>query len=194
MTPSLFFSQQIQNILLILMITYCGFIIPYPKMHPWFQWIFWTNPLTYALMALVNNEISGLDFSCNQTAIPYGPTYTDPAYRVCSSLGTPGNLNINGDDYLNYGLAFYPQYTSLWVIVVFLFWIFFTICNCLAMQLLEWTGGGYTKKVYKYGKAPKGGKSTIRSHSHLVHFARVSQKVVFSPLHDHQLTVPFSYG
>lgn len=46
LTPSLFLAQQFQNMLLIAMITYGGFAIPYPKMKPWFQWFFWINPIT----------------------------------------------------------------------------------------------------------------------------------------------------
>jgi ABC-type multidrug transport system permease subunit len=46
-TPSLFLAQQIQNVFLQFLIMYTGFIIPYEKMPPWFQWIFWINPLAY---------------------------------------------------------------------------------------------------------------------------------------------------
>lgn len=36
-----------------------------------------------------------------------------------------------------------------------MFWILFTVVNMAAMEWLDFTGGGYTHKVYKRGRAPK---------------------------------------
>lgn len=121
LTPSLFIAQQIQSVLLIAMIAYCGFIIPYPKMKPWFQWFYWINPLTqvfavvigaysfrYCLSSLIINEISGNTFSCEDTAVPNGANYTNNTFRSCTSMSgtsTPGELEIIGDIYLQYVLC-----------------------------------------------------------------------------------------
>jgi hypothetical protein len=112
----------------------------------------------YALKSVVINEVAGLTFSCNDSAIPYGNNYTDPDFRVCPFPGAlPGDLVIYGDDYLVSELNYDPELQVLWIFVVVALWLLFTFCNCLAIEFLEFTGGGYTRKVYKRGKAPKAG-------------------------------------
>lgn len=41
------------------------------------------------------------------------------------------------------------------IIAVLLFWIFFTVVNALAVEKIEWTHGGFMRRLYKRGKAPK---------------------------------------
>jgi ABC-type multidrug transport system ATPase subunit/ABC-type multidrug transport system permease subunit len=41
------------------------------------------------------------------------------------------------------------------IIAVLLFWIGFTIINALAVEKIEWTHGGFQRRLYKRGKAPK---------------------------------------
>jgi hypothetical protein len=104
------------------------------------------------------NEVGGVEFSCNDTAIPYGDNYTEPEYRVCpNGQNFGGELVVDGTAFLE-SLDFTPSHMSADVAVAFGFWVLFTFLNCVALQYFEWTGGGYTKKVYKPGTAPKKGK------------------------------------
>jgi ABC-type multidrug transport system permease subunit len=52
-TSSFFLSTQITGILLVALVTYTGYVIPYDKMHPWLFWIYWINPITYCYKALL---------------------------------------------------------------------------------------------------------------------------------------------
>ena len=64
-------------------------------------------------------------------------------------------LQVRGEDYL---ISYYDYDTSqmsLDIIVVLLFWLFYICLNCAAMELYDLEGGGYTRQVYKRGKAPK---------------------------------------
>ncbi|KYR00643.1 ABC transporter G family protein [Tieghemostelium lacteum] len=153
---SMYIAQNILIVFLIFMVTYAGYAIPYDKMHPWFQWFFWVNPFAYAFKALMANEFMGMDFECELSAIPYGPSYNQSDYRVCPMVGgVQGELYLTGEAYLDKTLSFKTSDRALNTIVVYLFWILFTIMNCVAMEIFDWTGGGYTHKVYKPGKAPK---------------------------------------
>lgn len=171
--PSIFIAQELQNIIIATMIMYTGFVIPYSQMKPWFQWFHWVDPLTYVfffffcargaltgirygLRGLIINEVADNRYFCNDSAVPFGPEYTDPAYRTCpQGIGKPGQLWIDGNDYLD-SIEFTPHLLPLFVFVIIFYWALFTVLNCIAVELLEFTGGGYTKKVYKAGKAPKG--------------------------------------
>eukprot|EP01117_Protostelium_nocturnum_P006317 TRINITY_DN227_c0_g2_i2.p1 TRINITY_DN227_c0_g2~~TRINITY_DN227_c0_g2_i2.p1 ORF type:complete len:1432 (-),score=505.14 TRINITY_DN227_c0_g2_i2:66-4361(-) len=157
-TPSLYVAQQFMTIVLILMICYSGYLIPRPKMRPWLGWIYWVNPFAYAFKALFSNEMRNLTFQCEGPGgvIPYGPgVYDNPTYQICALAGArPGELTVAGRAYLATAYEFNVDQQALDGIVVFLFWILFTIINMIAMEYLEFTGGGYTHHVYKRGKAP----------------------------------------
>ncbi|EGG25222.1 hypothetical protein DFA_03470 [Cavenderia fasciculata] len=155
---SLYIAQNIMSVYLIFMLTFGGYIIPYPKIQevPWFGWFFWINPVAYAFKALMANEFRDTTFDCTSSAIPAGPGYTDPAYRVCPIPGgSPGQMSITGEAYLDYALGFKIDDRALNVCVVYLWWLLFTAMNMWAMEKFDWTSGGYTHKVYKPGKAPK---------------------------------------
>lgn len=104
------------------------------------------------------NEISGNTFDCTETAIPFGDTYTNDTFRTCAmGPSEPGQLYVLGDSYLEETLNFNTSLLTLYIFVILCMSILFTTLNMLAMEFLEFTGGGYTKKVYKAGKAPKEG-------------------------------------
>ncbi|KAN0008641.1 hypothetical protein ACTFIU_009368 [Dictyostelium citrinum] len=158
-SPSLYISQNVMNVLLIFMITYCGYTIPKPKMHPWFAWFYWANPFSYAFKALMANEFGDLEFDCHDTAIPFDPTNPtryDNRYRVCSAPGAvEGILNVTGKDYMKDYLHFRSDDRTQNIFITYLWWVLFIAMNMFAMEYFDWTGGGYSHKVYKKGKAPK---------------------------------------
>eukprot|EP01132_Coremiostelium_polycephalum_P003857 gene3857-4808_t len=157
--PSLYIAQNTANVILIFMVTYTGYTIPYEKMHPWFQWFFWVNPFSYCFKSLMANEFKGQVYDCSESAIPAGPNYmneTFTPYRVCPVEGAiAGESFITGERYLDTNLNFKTSDRSLNVVVCYLFWLLFIVINMAAMEYFDWTSGGYTHKVYKKGKAPK---------------------------------------
>ncbi|KAK9762438.1 hypothetical protein K7432_011818, partial [Basidiobolus ranarum] len=155
-SPSIYVAFQLTGVVLITLITYCGFSIPYNKMHPWLYWIYWIDPYAYAFKALFTNEMRGLKFPCVGPGLaPSGPGYTDAAHQVCVLAGAkPGELFVTGDAYLESAYGYLTSQMSLDIIAVLLFWLFFVACNMLAMEKINWVTGGFVKKVYKAGKAP----------------------------------------
>jgi ABC-type multidrug transport system ATPase subunit len=157
LSPSLYLSQQFMGLLFVLLLTYVGYFPPKDKMEPWLGWIFWIDPFAYAYKALFSNEMKGLVFQCAADShVPIGPNYTDPAYRVCNLPGArPGDTSVRAEVYLKEVYQFDVDQLPIDIIAVLLFWIFFTIINAIAVEKLEWTHGGFMRRLFKAGKAPK---------------------------------------
>jgi len=160
-SKSIYISQQALTVLLILLLTYTGYTLPVKTMHPWLKWVYYINPFAYAFKGLFSNEMTGLIFDCSQTgAVPSGPTYTDAAYRVCALPGSqPGATTVLGDTYLSEQYGFDTADMTIDFIIVLAFWIGFILINCVILELIDYSGGGYTRKVFKRGKAPKNNAS-----------------------------------
>ncbi|KAG0330231.1 hypothetical protein BGZ99_007092 [Dissophora globulifera] len=153
-------ASRNSGLILLALILYSGYMIPYQGMHPWFIWIFWINPLAYAFKALMSNEMRGLKFDCiGSNIIPHGPTYTDLQYQVCTVAGSkPGQTMVDGSDYL---YAAYRYKTSqLWfdILAVVCFWLLFVVITCLALEKIEFGKGGFSTNVFKKGTTVAGNK------------------------------------
>lgn len=96
-------------------------------------------------------------FTCDSDShIPMGATYNNSLYRVCSLPGAlPGETFVRGEVYLKEVYDFDVDTLSIDIIAILLFWILFTVINAIAVEKLEWTHGGFMRKLYKRGKAPK---------------------------------------
>lgn len=84
-------------------IVYTGFLIPKKKMHPWFVWIYWINPLSYSFESLLSSQFHGKVIQCaGSNLIPNGSNYTDPAYQACAGVpgAVQGATSLTGDEYL----------------------------------------------------------------------------------------------
>ncbi|KAK5575307.1 hypothetical protein RB653_010565 [Dictyostelium firmibasis] len=159
-TPSLFTAQNLMNFVFIFEVNYFGYSQTPDKMHSWFKWTYYINPLAYAFKSLMVNEFKGLEFSCFESAIPFDPinntTYSDFNHRICPIPGSvEGSLFVKGEDYLSNALQINNGHRSLDVVTIYLFWLFYIALNIFAVEYFDWTSGGYTHKVYKRGKAPK---------------------------------------
>ncbi|KAI7870736.1 ABC-2 type transporter-domain-containing protein [Spinellus fusiger] len=152
-----FTASQFSSILMIACLVYCGYQIPYKSMHPWLFWIYWINPLAYGYKAILSNEFTGKDFSCEGlNSVPYGPSYTDQAYKACIIKGSDlGASFVSGDRYLSevYGYETWQRWINF--VAVILFFLLFTTMTALAMEYVDLQRQGSITKVYKKGKAPK---------------------------------------
>ncbi|KAG0380213.1 hypothetical protein BGX24_009550 [Mortierella sp. AD032] len=158
-------ATKYSGVILLAMILYSGYLVPYQAMHPWFIWIFWINPLAYAFKALMSNEMSGLRFSCDVPyLIPNGPEYTDLANQVCTMAGAkPGRDYVEGPDYLYSSFRYKVSEMWLNVLAVFLFWVLFTALTSWAMEVKEFGKGGFSTNVFKRPSKNSGGASRTSS-------------------------------
>ena len=146
-------ASRNSGLILLALILYSGFMIPYQSMHPWFIWFFWINPLAYAFKALISNEMKGLKFDCTgSTMIPYGPTYTSLENQICSLAGSKaGSVYVDGSDYLMAGYRYNTSQMWLDFLAVVLFWLFFVSVTCFALEKIEFGKGGFSTNVFKKG-------------------------------------------
>ncbi|KAI9007573.1 ABC-2 type transporter-domain-containing protein [Phycomyces nitens] len=158
-TSSFFLASQLAGVMLVAIVGYVGYSIPYPKMHPWLYWIYWANPLSYGYKALLVNEMNGQEYSCDGpgNSVPFGPGYENWENKVCTMVGgVPGESFVKGENYLLQGLTYRPW--EAWApdfIVVIAFFLLFTAICALAMEYIDSSNGGNTTKFYVPGKAPK---------------------------------------
>ncbi|KAI9009602.1 ABC-2 type transporter-domain-containing protein [Gaertneriomyces semiglobifer] len=160
-SKSYFSASQAANIILIAALVYNGFLVTLDKMHPWFKWISYLNPLFYGHRALLINEMRGLVFPCTgYQAVPFDAPgtnfYTNDLYRTCTMKGQRGpELVVLGQDYIADTYGYTDSQLNISIIANLLFWFLYIILNCLAMEFVDLVEGGYTRQVYKKGKAPK---------------------------------------
>jgi hypothetical protein len=64
--------------------------------------------------------------------------YVDPAFRVCALPGSqPGATELKGETYLKNVYDFNVSERSLDIVVVLLFWIFFTVINYWLVEKID---------------------------------------------------------
>lgn len=96
-------------------------MIPLVGTAPWFQWITYTNPISYAYESIAINEFSGRSFPC-ANLVPSGSSYigTDTHNRVCSIVGSIARFEeVLGNIYIELVFGFQPIH--LWRYVISLY-------------------------------------------------------------------------
>lgn len=132
-----------------------GYLIPFQKMHPWFRWIFYLNPSSYAFEALMASEFTGLQLDCVEpNYIPYGPSYPDAAspYRGCSVPGSNGDM-ISGADYISEQYSYSSGHIWRSFGVIIGFWLFFIFLTAVGFELRN-SQSGSSVLLYKRGSTP----------------------------------------
>ncbi|CCM03954.1 uncharacterized protein FIBRA_06107 [Fibroporia radiculosa] len=102
------------GVLMLFLVLYTGFPIPVPYMIRALSWITYINPLKYGFEALMVNEFSTLEASC-ETLVPSGPGYESVsiANQGCAVVGSvAGSATVSGIRYVE--LAYGFTYKHLW--------------------------------------------------------------------------------
>ncbi|KAI9702843.1 MAG: hypothetical protein M1836_008057 [Candelina mexicana] len=149
-------ATRITGVAIQALIVYTGYLIPPTKMHPWFKWLMWINPVQYGFEALMSNEFYNLDIQCEPPyLVPQGPGAA-PRYQSCLIQGSqPGQTSVNGADYIR--TAFTYTRAHLWrnVGIIFGFWIFFVLLTAIGMEIQKPNKGGGAVTIFKRGQVPK---------------------------------------
>jgi ATP-binding cassette subfamily G (WHITE) protein 2 (SNQ2) len=123
-----------------------GYLIQYQSEQVWLRWIFYINALGLGFSALMMNEFSRLDLTCEGASlIPYGPGYDDINSQVCTLAGSQAGSNtVSGTDYIK--LAFSYDVKDLWrnwgIMVVLI--VGFLLANAFLGEFIKWGAGGRT--------------------------------------------------
>ncbi|KAH7271712.1 hypothetical protein B0J15DRAFT_509767 [Fusarium solani] len=104
------------------------------KMHPWFVWIFWINPMAYGFDALLSNEFHNKIIPCvGPNLVPSGPSFNNADHQACAGVGgaRPGQNFVTGDDYLA-SLSY--SHSHLWrnFGIVWAWWALFVAITVIA--------------------------------------------------------------
>lgn len=113
-------------------------------MHPWFRWLSFINPATYAYAALIGSDINGMEISCVEPQyVPYGDGYDSSAYRSCTMQGSlMGSSLVDGGTYLQTEYGTVTQHPWGNVGIVIGFWIFFSIMTAVGFEVNLQGGAG----------------------------------------------------
>ena len=156
LVTSLDIATRITGVAIQALIVYTGYLIPPTKMHPWFKWLMYINPVAYGFESLMVNQFSYLDIPCVAPfLVPEGPRAT-PQYQSCTIQGSqPGQTSVQGANYLE--TAFSYSRAHLWrnIGILFGFWIFFVALTMLGQELQKPNAGGGAVTIFKRGQAPK---------------------------------------
>ncbi|KAF2760458.1 hypothetical protein EJ05DRAFT_450171 [Pseudovirgaria hyperparasitica] len=165
--PNFEAASKVSGFAIAAIATYAGYMIQKPQMHPWFVWIFWINPMSYAFDALLSNEFRGQNIDCaGPNLVPLGQSYTDKANQACTGIrGAPiGATSLTGDEYLG-SLSFNPD--RIWgnIGVVLAWWVFYTVLTIVFTS--------------RWKSASDGGRSLLvpRETVHLVRERRTGEDI-----------------
>ncbi|KAF2396877.1 ABC drug exporter AtrF [Trichodelitschia bisporula] len=147
-------ATRVTGVAIQALVVYTGYLIPPRKMHPWFSWLRWINPVQYGFEALMANEFYSLDIQCEPPyLVPMVPN-ASPRYQSCALAGSnPGSNVVRGSDYIK--TAFGYSRGHLWRNFGFIcaFFGFFVALTALGMELQKPNKGGGGVVVYERGQA-----------------------------------------
>ncbi|CAI6318503.1 unnamed protein product [Periconia digitata] len=153
---SLDVATRITGVAIQALVVYTGYLIPPTKMHPWFSWLRWINPVQYGFEALMANEFYNLELQCTPPYIVPQLPNAQTQYQSCALQGSqPGSLTVNGADYIS--VAFQYSRSHLWRNFGFIcaFFIFFVVLTAVGMEIQKPNKGGGAVTIFKRGQVPK---------------------------------------
>lgn len=157
-------ATRITGVAIQALIVYTGYLIPPSKMHPWFSWLRWINPVQYGFECLMANEFYNLEIQCvAPNLVPAGPGVA-PENQGCTIQGsTPGSAVVQGADYIQ--VAFQYSRSHLWRNVGFIcaFFVFFLALTAVGMEIQKPNKGGGAVTIYKRGQAPKSVEAAMQT-------------------------------
>ncbi|KAJ5683807.1 uncharacterized protein N7477_000152 [Penicillium maclennaniae] len=130
-------ASKISGLLISATVLYTGYMIQYPKMHGWFIWLFWIDPIAYSFESLMGNEFHDKTIDCvGSNLIPNGPGYNDTNHQSCAGISgaIPGEVSLTGDEYLK---ALSYSHGHVWrnFGVVWCWWLLFVLITVVATNL-----------------------------------------------------------
>ncbi|KAK8157656.1 LOW QUALITY PROTEIN: ABC-2 type transporter-domain-containing protein [Phyllosticta citrichinensis] len=141
-------ATRVTGVVVQAVVVYTGYLIPPRKMHRWFGWICWLNPIQYGFESLMANEFYNLDIACEPPyLVPSGVPNAEPQYQTWQT-------SVAGADYV--AVAFDYFHSHLWknLGIICVFFVILVVVNATCMELLRPNRGGRSVTVYKRGEAP----------------------------------------
>ena len=153
-TQTLAQCMAISGFLVLALVTYAGFVLPAPDMHPWFKWISYINPLFYAFEALLVNQAHDTEYPCAGLVPPY-PGLTGEIF-VCPVPGAvAGQTDVSGDDWFetSYGYSYSHLWRNLGILLGFFFFFLLTYLLATEMKVQSFVGPDVLVFLRRRGRA-----------------------------------------
>ncbi|GAA6062867.1 hypothetical protein JCM10212_000789 [Sporobolomyces blumeae] len=139
-------ASRLASIIITLMITYSGYLIPRADQQRFLFWISYINPLQYGFAAAMASEFRRLNLFCDSDYIlPHNIAGQLPQYpstlgpnQVCTLAGSvPGQAYVSGADYINasFGYLVSEQWRNWGICLVF--FVGFNIIQALLAESLS---------------------------------------------------------
>lgn len=163
---SLDIATRITGVAIQALVVYTGYLIPPSKMHPWFSWLRWINPIQYGFEGLLTNEFYNLEIQCTPPYIVPQIPGAQEQYQSCALQGnTPGSLTVSGANYIQ--VAFQYSRSHLWrnFGIICAFFIFFVALTAFGMEIQKPNKGGGAVTIYKRGQVPRAVEKEMESKS-----------------------------
>lgn len=148
-------------VFILALIIYTGFTIPIRDMHPWFRWINYVDPVSYAFESLMINEFHGRKIPCS-TFIPTGPAYANvsPDQKICSVTGAAaGADSVDGDTYLAVNFDYYHSHLWRNYGILIALMIFGLVVYLVATEYVSAKRSKGEVLLFPRGKVPASGSS-----------------------------------
>ncbi|KLJ09917.1 ATPase [Blastomyces silverae] len=144
------------GIALNLLVFYIGYVIPKQALlddSPWFGWLLYVNPLSYAFEAVLGNEFSDRVMECSpEQLVPLG-TNVDPKYQGCSLPGSQlGSNTVSGARYLDFSFQFSRSHLWRNFGIVVAFTIAYIAITAIAAEVFPFATEGGGALVFKKSK------------------------------------------
>lgn len=152
-------AARLASVLISIMVTYTGYMIPVFAMKRWLFWLFYLNPLSYGYEAIFANEFSRISFTCDSSYIvprnvpSAGITgFPDQVgqYQLCTLPGSVvGQSVVSGSAYAQ--TAFQYTKAHIWrnYGILLGFFVFFMLLQCLLIEYLSHGANSLSVVVYK---------------------------------------------
>jgi ATP-binding cassette, subfamily G (WHITE), member 2, SNQ2 len=115
------------------------------------------TPVPFAYENIMAAEFHNRLFPCQpESVIPAGAAYNEPQFQACASRGsTPGQLNINGNEYLQseFGFAYSNVGRNYGILLVFTFG--FLAINMWIVEHVDWVRSGGSLLEFAHGRRKK---------------------------------------
>jgi ATP-binding cassette subfamily G (WHITE) protein 2 (SNQ2) len=153
---SLDIATRITGVAIQALVVYTGYLIPPSKMHPWFSWLRWVNPIQYGFEGLLANEFYDLEMQCVTPYIVPQIPGAQERYQSCALQGnTPGSLTVSGAEYIS--VAYQYSRSHLWrnFGIICAFFLFFVALTAFGMEIRKPNKGGGAVTIFRRGQVPK---------------------------------------
>ncbi|WWD20557.1 hypothetical protein CI109_105033 [Kwoniella shandongensis] len=152
-------AARLASVLISLMVTYTGYMIPVQRMKRWLFWIFYLNPLSYGYESIFANEFSRINLTCDnnyivprnipQAGITGYPDTVGPN-QLCALTGSvAGEGSVSGTRYMSAGYSY--EHAHIWrnFGILIGFFIFFMILQMLFVEYLQQGAKHFSINVFK---------------------------------------------